>query len=717
MLNRDVEELVRLIRSGRLSASEEAAALSNLHRNLPESETDSDSGVLYATPYWNVEPAPASRLSAGPQVAVVLDLASGEAGGPSLADALLSGLRIPERIDLREDDRYFADLASSDDPDAKLSERESLTAISLRSLQSVLLLIVDNLQATRQSVKDPGDLDEAGRVFLGRLLHVFGVVKALLHSNPSVEIRCVTLSDHRRVLSVGAAVSGLLKTLVLEHSGFSGRTIWACDLMAHDRSAVRFLWEELCGMEAGSHLEARFRDGARSVRRFCETAIADTGPTAQTTLRSGDVVLLTGGLGGVGRILAEHFVNERGARLVLAGRTARSMLPDEQAAFLQRYASDMEYVQADIAVPELVRSVVQAAERRFGRIDGVIHAAGVTKDGWLSGKGLSSVRDVLRPKVLGAYYLGESVRANLKFFVNFSSLASYRGNVGQSEYACANAFLDHHITVRNELTNEESPRCANLAINWPLWKAGGMRPSRTVTEQMERAFGLRALSSRQGVRCFEAALASGYGQVLVGVGDTARLRTHFLAQNEGVAETWVEQLSPNTRREDGDAPPSVVTVEPAGAKLPTAPLTDRARTALLERLTALVAETLAMQPGEVEPDASLSEYGFDSISLTELAAKISRAYEWIQLDATVFLLQPTLRELCEHLLTKHSSKFNAALGGPPIDGPLPSEHRHSENRLCAVPGTEGAASAGDIAIIGLGGRFPGARDAIELWKT
>jgi acyl transferase domain-containing protein/thioesterase domain-containing protein/acyl carrier protein len=786
-MKRGIEEVIRLIRGGELSASEEIAALSALSRNLSKPEPADAAGVLYATPFWSAEPVFRPRSFVPPQLAVVADLGGCGAELRALADDLVCSGGREAPISFRENDSFFADLASSSEPDEKIFSHEAFKAISSRSFEGALLILGD------QFSPDCGEEQDITRerVFLGKLLCVFGIVKALVRRNPSADLRCVTLSDHSRMLSVGAAVSGLLKSLVLEHTRFSARTVWAENLTLADLAASAFLRDEIQAMDRGSYMEVRFRDGSRYVRRFQETAI--TPATEHPTVQAGDVVLLTGGLGGLGRIFAEYLVEERGACVALAGRTPQSMLDGERTAFLRSHASTVAYVQADLAFPDEVRLLVESAVRRFGRIDGVIHAAGVTSDGWLSGKSLSSVRDVLRPKVLGSLYLSQAVESGLKFFVNFSSLASYCGNVGQSDYACANAFLDHHAAVRSEVAGERSPCSVNVAINWPLWQSGKMRPSNIVTEQMGRAFGLGALGDRQGVLCFEAILASGYERVIVAAGDPDRLRTSFLGPFEAGAQKYAKAPSSEIRTgvvpgdENADVLAAItrslqaLAAEVLGLEIaeidPVEPLAeygfdsisltgfaarinklfsfvqldsavflehsslneltrylfrrhssgftalfsnaasspDQVRSTLLTELTVLVAETTAVPPADIAPDTSLSEYGFDSISLTELAARISRAWKWIQLDTTVFLLQPTLRGLCEHLLTKYESEFNAALFPTASDeGKLFEPNRQESSSV--PPDISAAEVSGEIAIIGLGGRFPGARDVAELWK-
>src|SRR5439155_17842767 len=108
--------------------------------------------------------------------------------------------------------------------------------------------------------------------------------------------------------------------------------------------------------------------------------------------------------------------------------------------------------------------------------DGIIHAAGVLRDSLLLNKTQEEVQAVLAPKISGVELLDEASREiPLDFFILCSSLTAVAGNVGQADYAAANAYLDAFAHTRQALVTAGQRQGATLSINWPYWETGGMQ--------------------------------------------------------------------------------------------------------------------------------------------------------------------------------------------------------------------------------------------------
>ncbi|MBO7942928.1 SDR family NAD(P)-dependent oxidoreductase, partial [Streptomyces sp. S9] len=110
---------------------------------------------------------------------------------------------------------------------------------------------------------------------------------------------------------------------------------------------------------------------------------------------------------------------------------------------LRELGGDAVYVQADVADAAQALALAEAARARYGRIDGLIHAAGSHRDGYALHKRGAEIEAVLAAKVAGALNLDAALAGDaLDLFVLFSSVAGALGNPGQCDYAYANAFLD-----------------------------------------------------------------------------------------------------------------------------------------------------------------------------------------------------------------------------------------------------------------------------------
>jgi NAD(P)-dependent dehydrogenase (short-subunit alcohol dehydrogenase family)/aryl carrier-like protein len=273
---------------------------------------------------------------------------------------------------------------------------------------------------------------------------------------------------------------------------------------------------------------------------------------ARPRLRQGGVCLVTGGLGGIGLELAEHLAREARARLVLVGRSALppresweswlALQPEDAEASagggggesaqvgeagairrklerllaIEALGGEVLALSADVADPAAMREVLAAAERRFGAVHGVIHAAGVPGGGLLQARTREAAERVLAPKLRGALVLAElfaaPARAELDLFVLCSTVTVLLPQVGQADYVAANAFLDAFAAARARTG------AAATAIGWDAWRETGMAVATAVPEEWKawrRQSVAKGLASSEGVEAFRRIAASGLPQVAV----------------------------------------------------------------------------------------------------------------------------------------------------------------------------------------------------------
>ncbi len=123
-----------------------------------------------------------------------------------------------------------------------------------------------------------------------------------------------------------------------------------------------------------------------------------------------------------------------------------------------------------MANKEEVFAALDRVNAEAAPIAGIIHAAGVVRDGILLSQSWEDFEEVLKAKVLGAWnlHLWSTDKTSVRAFVMYSSVASLFGSVGQSNYAAGNAFLDALARDR------EQKGLPGLSINWPLWLGDGM---------------------------------------------------------------------------------------------------------------------------------------------------------------------------------------------------------------------------------------------------
>ena len=238
---------------------------------------------------------------------------------------------------------------------------------------------------------------------------------------------------------------------------------------------------ETLAIQPGVSNVVALREGSRWRRDFAAKRV-ETAAQAPTRLRERGVYLVTGGLGGMGLVLAEAIAQSVKARLVLVGRTA---LPDrsqwhraegemlqriERVRAIEQTGGEVLTVAADVGNLADMQRAVRLAVERFGEINGAIHAAGLPATGVIQRKTREDAARILDPKLRGTLVL-EAVLVDqpVDFILLCSSLTGLLGGFGQVDYCAANAFLDAWAAHRAGM-----PGPVVQSLDWDGWQQVGM---------------------------------------------------------------------------------------------------------------------------------------------------------------------------------------------------------------------------------------------------
>jgi NAD(P)-dependent dehydrogenase (short-subunit alcohol dehydrogenase family) len=186
-------------------------------------------------------------------------------------------------------------------------------------------------------------------------------------------------------------------------------------------------------------------------------------------LRPNGVWLVTGGLGGIGRAVAEHLAQRAQARVVLIGRSASEERTAAAERLVRAAGGDVLVRAVDVTDRDALRTLRAEIEERFGPLNGIVHAAGVPGGGTIELTDPATVNSVLAPKVAGTLALAEVFRdLPLDAFVLCSSVSAVLGGIGLVDYAAANAFLDAYARSAGR------PVPRTVSIGWGGWLETGM---------------------------------------------------------------------------------------------------------------------------------------------------------------------------------------------------------------------------------------------------
>jgi acyl transferase domain-containing protein len=302
-------------------------------------------------------------------------------------------------------------------------------------------------------------------------------------------------------------------------------------------------------------------------------------PSSGAKLRRGAAYILTGGVGGIGLVLAEHLAATSGAHLILVSRsplppadrweavahdaTAEALLREKARSLLRILGAGgtVEVRQADVTDAAKMREIVAAAAGFEGGLGGIIHAAGVSDFTVIGATEIEAVERIFAAKAEGTGWIAEAIAQHKMDFVMLcSSMSAIVPSVGLSAYGAANAYLDGFAARHDD---PEGTRV--FSVNWDRWSETGMAyQAAAITQSAAGAepaieFGI---SNEEAVRVFDRVLSSPVSQVAVSARDLHR---------------WVESVRTPSTVNDTSAGDAVLHPRPELSHAYTAPETEAER--------------------------------------------------------------------------------------------------------------------------------------------
>ncbi len=412
-------------------------------------------------------------------------------------------------------------------------------------------------------------------------------------------------------------------------------------------------------------------------------------------IKESGVYLITGGLGGLGLIFSKYLAAEKqhGVRLILIGRSQLS--PDKSNLMESITGAEVTYWPTDITHEDQVDKLIKDIDETYGRLDGIIHSAGVIKDDFLVRKSWDTFSKVVTPKVVGIRSLLRlQVHFVPDFVVAFSSISGIMGNAGQTDYAYGNAYMD-------AVFRRQSPegKTKFLSINWPFWTDGDMTIAQDELDIIEQTSGIKPLSTADGLRAFRKMFHQGLTQVMPLFGHT---------------EIITDYIEKDLRLQVSDTRPG--TEESADAT----PWKEGLETLLVEELTSL----LRLDKEDFDTSEKLDAFGVDSIMISKFNHTLESYFEGI--PKTILFEVSTIDEFVELLLHRYSNQVIAYFKQQDLASKgtmemsqkiVPLDLKIFEEDLWAGFGTEQDNPPDTaMAIVGMAGKYPQGEEMDEFWK-
>ncbi|WMN03102.1 SDR family NAD(P)-dependent oxidoreductase (plasmid) [Rhodococcus erythropolis] len=392
-------------------------------------------------------------------------------------------------------------------------------------------------------------------------------------------------------------------------------------------------------------------------------------------------VLITGGTGMLGTLLAKHMVAEYGVRhlLLISRRGQATAGADAVTGELEALGARVTLAACDVADRDALATVLTGIPAEH-RLTAVIHAAGVLDDAVFEAVTPGGLDAVMRPKVDAAWHLHElTLDADLAAFVLFSSVAGVVGAHGQANYAAANVFLD---ALAQHRKHRGLPA---VSMAWGQWAQASAMTGHLDDQDQARLSrgGMVALSAQEGLRLFDTALTTTRAVVV-----PARIDTAAIAALDDIP-ALVRALVPARRAVRAERRPTGV----VSAGRTAADREQQMLAAIVEHASAVLGSA---DRRPVQVDRSFTELGFDSLSAVEFRNRLQRA-TGVRMRVTAVFDYPTPTALARHL--------TADAAQPPST--LPSA------------GTVVRPSDHDpVVIVGTSCRYPGGTDSADaLWDV
>jgi polyketide synthase PksN len=491
-------------------------------------------------------------------------------------------------------------------------------------------------------------------------------------------------------------ITGMLKSVSKENPRVKAKLI---SIGSMNGKSGNELVQILEAENVDEQVEVRYLNGNREVKK---AASVSQNQISDLKIKEGGVYLITGGAGGIGSTFAEHIAKTKGTQLILTGRRVK----DET---IQKYIKSLpnaQYYTCDVTKYEEVENLIQTILADQSKIDGIIHCAGIGIASTIMEKTATEVYKVLPPKIAGVKNLDQATQnETIDFMMYCSSISSVLGDIGLSDYAAANAYMDHFAKKRNGLVKEGKRKGITLSVNWGLWETGGMQANAESIEFLSKQWGMLPLPEKEGAKALDKALQLANEQMIIVYGSKNKLDKTFGAKAN-----------------------DVVIIDKNGASEKS---TEDLKAIAYEKIVEIFRKELKLKEEHIQTELPFEEYGIDSMLVVKLTNRLGDIFD--NVSVSLLFEYQTIDQLISYFVKEHSDTLQALKATKntyevpvQVDKVIKNEEfsiieakeykRFMQPKLVPVVKKEEIKNE-DIAIIGLSGIYPGANDIAQFWDN
>lgn len=538
--------------------------------------------------------------------------------------------------------------------------------------------------------------------------------QALLKVYPHHPIRLFLVTQNAYATRPGEAICGLHQSMAAtlaqvldeENPTIETQVVDVTPEISAPEKLANIIFQQLKAKPPVEGIVA-FRNGQRLVRTLEKISLSSR-PNNLPLLKPGETCLITGGTSAVGTEIALSLANQAPINLVLTGR--HPLPPKEQwgnladsgtkqriqvIEKLERLGATVMYQTVDVNDVEGMQRLVSNIKARFGKLDAVIHAAGVSGTTFmLKTEEPETFAKVLAPKVQGTIIL-DAVTQNepLKFFILLSSVAASKAKwgAGIGDYAVANTFLDSYAVYRTQRGSSGK----SLTINYSLWRDRGMGAILGESASLiAKSKGLNPLEPEQAVNAFMTAVSDDTPSVvhiIDLIAETARVQ----APSSVSQKNLVEDIFSNQSQSQS----------------------------LRFIVREILCQYLSVSQEQLEGHKTFQDLGMDSIGVIEAIKQLSEVVKE-ELFPTLLFEYQTPDDLADYLESKYGDFIKIESQTPATSvnvAKATAEDTQKPATSVDVPkakaeDTQKSDKQQDIAIIGMACKVPGANSLEEYWN-